>query len=66
MISTGAPALGSTVIGWAGTQFGVQPPLLGAAILGLIVYLFARPLVRRESGNLESGYRGRVNKQPAG
>ena len=57
MISTGAPSLGAMVVGWAGTQFGIQPPLLAAAILGLLVVLLAWPHVRRETISLEIGRR---------
>lgn len=57
MISTGAPALGATIVGWAGTHFGIQPPLFAAALLGLVVLMLAWPHVRRETVNLETGRR---------
>jgi len=55
MLSTGGPALGAMVVGWAGTHFGVQPPLFAAALVGLAVIMLARPHVRRETINLETG-----------
>lgn len=55
MISTGAPALGAIVVGWAGSRFGVQVPLFAAAMIGLMVFLVLRPHVRREAGCLEAG-----------
>jgi len=57
MISTGAPSLGAMVVGWAGTQWGIQPPLFAAAMLGLLVILLAWPHVRRETISLEAGRR---------
>jgi MFS family permease len=55
MISTGAPSLGAMVVGWAGTHFGIQPPLFAAAVLGLLVVALAWPHVRRETMSLETG-----------
>lgn len=55
MISTGGPALGAMIVGWAGTFVGVQMPLFVAALIGLVVVALARSHVRRETINLETG-----------
>jgi predicted MFS family arabinose efflux permease len=65
MISTGAPALGATMIGWAGSHFGVQAPLFVAATLGLIVMAVSHRHVRSETRNLETGRSGPAQKQAA-
>jgi MFS family permease len=65
MISTGAPALGATVIGFAGSHFGVQPPMFVAAVLGLLVMALARRHVRGETRALETGRLEPARKQAA-
>jgi predicted MFS family arabinose efflux permease len=60
MISMGGPSFGAIIIGWAGTQFGVQLPLFAAAMIGLIVFALARAHVKRETGRLEGGLRAAI------
>ncbi len=53
MMSIGGPAVGALLIGWLGTYFGVQAPLVTAAVLGLAVWLVVAPKVRAEIPSLE-------------
>ena len=55
MMSVGGPAAGALLIGWLGTYFGVQPPLIGAALLGLGLNFVLRPRVRAQTKLLEGG-----------
>ena len=53
MINIGMPALGAILIGWAGTQFGVQAPFTVAALLALAVWLFMGRILWRNRDALE-------------
>jgi hypothetical protein len=53
MMSIGGPAVGAILIGWLGNLFGIQAPLMGAAMLGLAVWFVVAPKVRAEIQSLE-------------
>jgi MFS family permease len=53
MISTGAPALGAVLIGWAGAHFGIQMPLAAAALAGAVAWLLLARRVTRQRTALE-------------
>ena len=54
VIVVGAPALSAIAIGALASRLGVQAPLLGAALVGMIGWIWAAPAVRRHAAQLEA------------
>ena len=53
-IAIGFPALGALILGQIGDVTGVQAPVLGAALLAIVLWLVLAPRLRRWAGELES------------
>lgn len=55
MINIGFPAMGAILIGWAGTIYGIQAPLMISACVAVGVWLAISPILWRQRDNLERG-----------